>query len=124
MFIKTGIDLTSIERIENLLKKYRENFKTRFFLKNEIIYCDSKPEPARSYAGHWAAKEAAFKVLGVGRHWRKIKLTHKPSGRPTLHLNPEIFRHPEVFIPETAAWDCSITHDAGVAAATALCFWD
>ncbi len=123
MPIRTGIDLTSISRIEQLLENYPQHFKQRFFSETEREYCDSQGWPAQSYAGIWAAKESVFKVLGVGRHWRKIRLDHASTGRPILKIDSRIFTHPEVQIPRSADWDCSIAHDKDFAVATAVCHW-
>jgi len=123
MSIRTGIDIASIGRVEKLLDKYGEHFKQRFFSRYEKKYGDSKYNRPQTYAGMWAAKEAVFKVLGRGKRWNDIFIDHAPSGRPEVKINPVLLEHPRVPIPPDADWDCSITHDADIAAATAVCVW-
>ena len=43
-----------------------ERFRERCFTPAEQRYCDSRPNPAESYAGRFAGKEAVGKALGFG----------------------------------------------------------
>ena len=47
----------------------------------EIAYCDSRPNPAESYAGRFAGKEAVGKALGVGVRftWKEIEIVGRPK---------------------------------------------
>ena len=40
-----GTDIVNIKRLEKILKKKRNTFKSRVFSKNEILYCDKKKNP-------------------------------------------------------------------------------
>ena len=57
-----GIDIVSISRIENIIKKFGDKALKRFLNDKEIELIKT-PETA---AGFWAAKEAFSKALGTG----------------------------------------------------------
>lgn len=84
----TGIDVTSIERIQRLTEETA--FSDRVFTKGELACCELKKNPARHLAGHFSAKEAFMKALGTGWtggvSWRDIEVT-KQEGRLTLVLS-------------------------------------
>ena len=61
-----GTDIVNIKRLEKVLKKNNNTFKTRIFSKSEILYCDKKSNPFPYYAKRYAAKEALSKALGTG----------------------------------------------------------
>ena len=61
-----GTDIVNIKRLEKILKKKNNSFKSRIFSKNEILYCDKKNNPFPFYAKRYAAKEALSKALGTG----------------------------------------------------------
>ena len=44
----------------------RPGFRERCFTEAERTYCDSKKNPAESYAARFAGKEAVGKALGCG----------------------------------------------------------
>jgi hypothetical protein len=50
MTVRVGTDLIEIERIRRSLARY-ERFRERCFTEAERAYCDSRPNPAESYAG-------------------------------------------------------------------------
>ena len=62
--ISVGTDLIEIERIRRALARYAR-FRERCFTEAECAYCDSRPNPAQSYAGRFAGKEAVGKALGL-----------------------------------------------------------
>ncbi len=124
MPIRTGIDIASISRVQNLLDEYGSHFKQRFFSRYEEKYGNNKFNSAQTYAGMWAAKEAVFKVLGKGKRWNDIFIDHESSGRPRIRVATELLDRPYINIPLDADWDCSIAHDADLAVATATCFWN
>ena len=61
-----GTDIVNIRRIERSLKKYGIKFKSKFFSKIEISYCEKKKNSSAFYAKRFAAKEAFCKALGKG----------------------------------------------------------
>jgi len=112
--ITVGTDLIEIERIRRALARY-ERFRERCFTEAERAYCDSRPNPAQSYAGRFAGKEAVGKALGCGVNftWKEIEIRGRP--KPGVHLSGR-----------TAAWaqkvnagaiELSMTHSQELAAA-------
>ncbi len=87
--MRVGVDLIEIERIRRALDRYA-GFRERCFTPGERAYCDSRPNPAQSYAGRFAAKEAFFKALGtgwgLGGRWTEVEVVSAPSGAPSLRL--------------------------------------
>src|SRR5947207_8137374 len=84
--ITVGTDLIEIERIRRALARY-ERFRERCFTEAERAYCDSRPNPAQSYAGRFAGKEAVGKALGLGvaraYAWRVIENGGRAKPRVT-----------------------------------------
>ncbi|HIP13855.1 MAG TPA: holo-ACP synthase [Sulfurimonas autotrophica] len=110
-----GIDIVSIERIENALKKYDKKFLERFLQDEEI----SLIKKSQTAAGFWAAKEAIAKALGCGigkeLNFHDITIKKRDNGSPYFILNENIKR--EFKITSTAL---SISHDGGFAIAVAV----
>ena len=114
--LRVGLDLIEVERIRSALERPR--FRERCFTTAERAYCDSRANPAQSYAARFAGKEAVGKALGCGVHftWTEIEIAGRP--RPTVALSGK-----------TEAWakrmgvgqvDLSLTHSKGAAAAVAI----
>lgn len=83
-----GVDLIEIGRIRRALERY-PRFRERCFTEAEQAYCDSRPNPAQSYAGRFAGKEAVGKALGFGVArafaWREIEIAGRP--KPSVRLS-------------------------------------
>jgi holo-[acyl-carrier protein] synthase len=114
--VRTGLDLIEIDRIRKALE--RPGFRERCFTEAERAYCDSRPNPAESYAARFAGKEAVGKALGCGVRftWKEIEIAGRP--KPEVRLSGR-----------TAAWatrvgagtiDLSMTHSRELAAAICL----
>jgi len=114
--LRLGLDLIEIERIRSALERPR--FRERCFTVAERSYCDSRANPAESYAARFAGKEAVGKALGCGVRftWKEIEIVGRP--RPRVSLSGK-----------TRAWaertkageiDVSMTHSKGMAAAVAI----
>ena len=114
--MKTGIDLIEIERIRRALE--RPGFRERCFTEAERAYCDSKPNPAESYAARFAGKEAVGKALGCGVRftWKEIEIAGRP--KPGVKLSGRTLAFAEKRGLTVA--DLSMTHSKGVAGAVAL----
>jgi holo-[acyl-carrier protein] synthase len=117
--VKVGLDLIEIERIRRALERY-PGFKERCFTEAERAYCDSRKNPAQSYAGRFAGKEAVGKALGFGVArafaWRDVEIVGRP--KPAVQLHGRL-----------AAWadrlgageiDLSMTHSRELASAVAV----
>jgi len=114
--VKVGVDVIEIERIRKALE--RPAFRERCFTETERAYCDSKKNPAESYAARFAGKEAVGKALGCGVlfTWKEIEIAGRP--KPGVSLSGK-----------TAAWaekvaagpiELSMTHSRELAAAVAV----
>jgi holo-[acyl-carrier protein] synthase len=117
--VTVGIDLIEIERIRRALSRY-PGFRERCFTDAERDYCDRRPNPAESYAGRFAAKEAVGKALGFGVArawaWQDVEIIGRP--KPSVQLHGRL-----------AAWaarvgagpiDLSMTHSRELAAAVCV----
>ena len=117
--IAVGTDLIEIERIRRALARY-ERFRERCFTEAERAYCDSRPNPAQSYAGRFAGKEAVGKALGFGVArafaWKEIEIVGRP--KPSVRLSGRVARWAEGV--EAGAIDLSMTHSRELAQAVAV----
>ena len=88
-----GTDIVNIKRLEKVLKKNNNTFKTRIFSKSEILYCDKKSNPFPYYAKRYAAKEALSKALGTGIrkgvNFKDIEISNNNHGKPSIKLKGE-----------------------------------
>ncbi len=88
-----GTDIVNIKRLEKILKKKNNSFKSRIFSKNEILYCDKKSNPFPFYAKRYAAKEALSKALGTGIrkgvNFKDIEISNNKHGKPYIKLKGE-----------------------------------
>jgi holo-[acyl-carrier protein] synthase len=117
--IHVGTDLIEIARIRRSLERYI-GFRDRCFTAAEQAYCESRPNPAESYAGRFAGKEAVGKALGFGVArafaWKDIEIVGRP--KPSVRLSGRV-----------GAWaakrgiggiDLSMTHSRELAQAVAI----
>ena len=84
--ISVGTDLIEIERIRRALRRYA-GFRERCFTEAERAYCDSRPNPAQSYAGRFAGRRrsarrsaSASRAPSPGRRSRSSDGRSQPSG--------------------------------------------
>jgi holo-[acyl-carrier protein] synthase len=116
---EVGTDLIEIERIRRTLERY-PGFKDRCFTAAEQAYCDSRKNPAESYAGRFAGKEAVGKALGFGVArafaWTDIEIVGRP--KPSVRLAGRVARWAES--RGAGAIDLSMTHSRELASAVAV----
>ena len=119
MTTRVGTDLIEIERVRRALERY-ERFRERCFTDAERAYCDSRPNPAESYAGRFAGKEAVGKALGFGVArafaWKEIEIAGRP--KPSVRLSGRVAARAEAL--GAAAVDLSMTHSRELAQAVAI----
>ena len=117
--MKVGVDLIEIARVRRALERY-PRFRERCFTKAEQAYCDSRPNPAQSYAGRFAGKEAVGKALGFGIArafaWRDVEIAGRP--KPSVRLSGRVAVWAERF--GAGAIDLSMTHSRELANAVAV----
>ena len=117
--MKVGVDLIEIARIRLALERY-PSFRERCFTKAERAYCDSRKNPAQSYAGRFAGKEAVGKALGFGVArafaWREVEIVGRP--KPAVRLSGRLAeRAAELGVGSV---DLSMTHSRELAQAVAV----
>ena len=114
-----GVDLIEIERIRRALERY-PSFRERCFTAAERAYCESRPNPAQSYAARFAGKEAVGKALGFGVArafaWLEIEIAGRP--KPSVRLSGRIAAWAER--AGAGAIDLSMTHSRELASAVAV----
>ena len=117
--IRVGTDLIEIGRIRRSLERYA-GFRDRCFTPAEQAYCESRPNPAQSYAGRFAGKEAVGKALGFGVArafaWKEIEIAGRP--KPSVRLSGRL-----AAIAERSGVrevDLSMTHSREFAQAVAV----
>jgi len=119
--VSVGTDLIEIERIRRSLARY-ERFRERCFTAAERAYCDSRPNPAESYAGRFAGKEAVGKALGFGVArafaWQEIEIVGRP--KPAVKLSGRLAERAAAI--GAGAVDLSMTHSRELAQAVAIAY--
>lgn len=114
-----GIDLCEVARMRTALEK--DGFLARFFTAGEAAYIHERGQgAAESLAGHFAAKEAAVKALGLGLAipLGDIEICHRPEGAPYYVLRGKALARLETLGGKTI--HLSITHTSDTAAAVAI----
>jgi holo-[acyl-carrier protein] synthase len=111
--VKVGVDIIEIERIRRALERPR--FRERCFTAAEREYCDSRADPAASYAARFAGKEAVGKALGCGIQftWKDVEIAGRP--KPSVRLSGRTAAYAEKV--QAGAIDLSMTHSREMAAA-------
>jgi holo-[acyl-carrier protein] synthase len=119
MSVHVGTDLIEIERIRRSLARY-ERFRERCFTEAERAYCDSRANPAQSYAGRFAGKEAVGKALGFGVArafaWKEIEIVGRP--KPSVRLSGRLAERAAAL--GVGPVDLSMTHSRELAQAVAV----
>jgi holo-[acyl-carrier protein] synthase len=93
----------------------RPGFRDRCFTAAEQAYCDSRANPAESYAGRFAGKEAVGKALGCGVRftWKDVEIVGRP--KPGVRLSGRTAAYAERV--GAGEIDLSMTHSRQLAAA-------
>ena len=117
--MKVGVDAIEIARVRRALDRYPA-FRERCFTAAERAYCDSRKNPAQSYAGRFAGKEAVGKALGFGIArafaWRDVEIVGRPKPSVTLHGRARAWAE----AARAGAIDLSMTHNRELAMAVAV----
>ena len=117
--IHVGTDLIEIARVRRSLERYKQ-FRDRCFTPAEQAFCESRANPAQSYAGRFAGKEAVGKALGFGVArafaWKDIEIVGRP--KPSVRLSGRVAAWAES--RGASAIDLSMTHSRELAQAVAV----
>ena len=113
---RIGTDLIEIARIVSALE--RPGFRNRCFTAAEQAYCESRQNPAESYAARFCGKEAVGKALGCGVlfTWKEIEIVGPPKPGVTLSGRTLSFAE-RVGMREL---DVSLTHSRTMAGAVCV----
>jgi len=114
--VRVGTDVIEIDRIRRALE--RPGFRDRCFTKDEQAYCESRRNPAESYAARFCGKEAVGKALGCGVlfTWKEIEIVGPP--KPGVTLSGKTLRWAERVGMRDI--DVSLTHSHTIAAASCV----
>lgn len=118
-----GIDLVQIDRLAEVAGRRGERFLDRVFTPAERAYCERRERTRFThYAGRFAVKESAMKLLGTGWtrgvRWRDLEVLRAPGQAPRLVFHGASAEHAERL--GIVRVHIAITHDAGVASAVAI----
>jgi holo-[acyl-carrier protein] synthase len=97
MILGIGTDLISIDRIQHLILKFKENFIKKIFTTNEALQAskiksldENSLQLSLFYAKRFAAKEAFSKAigLGIGRgiNFHDIEIYNDNLGKPQIKI--------------------------------------
>lgn len=113
MIYGTGVDVCSIERLEQSLSR-TENLAARLFHENE------RALPAQSLAARFAAKEALAKALGTPAIlvWNEIEIVKDSLGKPSLKFHGQT--SDRIRDLGELKFHLSMSHDGPVAVATVV----
>jgi holo-[acyl-carrier protein] synthase len=119
MPIRVGIDLVSVDCVEESIRAHAERYLERVYTERELEDCRTATgvDPER-LAARFAAKEATMKVLrpdDEGIPWRAIAVQRDPSGSVDLELSGRAAAlAADAGVAELAV---SLTHEGAFAAA-------
>lgn len=97
MIAGVGTDIASIQRIENLYRRYGCRVVGKILSLNEFEAFERATEPARFLAKRFAAKEAFGKALGIGvatpATMPNITVAHDELGKPVFEYAVDLVRY-------------------------------
>ncbi|MFQ5895455.1 MAG: holo-ACP synthase [Nitrospinota bacterium] len=110
MILGVGVDLVEAARMRRALERWGERLLGRLFTDAEREYCEGRRERIPCYAARFAAKEAAFKALGVGLaeglRWKDVEVERSVRRTP-VHRTGEsgqpAFSGPRLRLSQRAA---------------------
>ncbi|MDQ1373725.1 MAG: holo-[acyl-carrier protein] synthase [Actinomycetota bacterium] len=122
MAVRVGIDLVSVESVEESVRRHADRYLHRIYTEREIRDCTT-PTGVESerLAARFAAKEAAMKCLRPGDEgipWRSIEVRRDPSGWVGLELSGTAAGlAAQAGVTDLAV---SLTHERGLASAVVV----
>lgn len=122
MVVGLGMDLVEVERIHAALERHRQRFLSRCFTPAEQAYCTGRGlQCHESLAARYAAKEAAWKALGVppGLRWVEMEVAAAQTGRSPQMMFHGRAAHAAAQLGVQRSL-VSLSHAGGVAAAVVV----
>src|SRR5512141_468410 len=113
------VEIARIARIVGGPAGVAERFLERVFTPGERAYCEGRQDRPSRLAARFAAKEAAVKALGAppGLRWTELEVV-RGEGAPALALHGAAAAAARA--RGVTRLHLTLTHDAGVAAATVI----
>jgi holo-[acyl-carrier protein] synthase len=122
MAVRVGIDLVSVDSVEDAISEHADRYLTRIYTDRELDDCRTGDGvDAERLAARFAAKEATLKALRAGEGgipWKSIGVRREPGGAVELELTG-----PAATLAANAGvadMSVSLTHEAGYAAAVVV----
>ena len=113
IFVRTGVDLMKLGDFARSLEEGGEPFLSRLFHQSEVTGASNE-----RLAGIFAAKEAAFKAMGLPKgDWHVLEVRHDGDGRPHIVLAPSV-RNDSLI-----SSDVSISHSGEYVVASVVTLW-
>lgn len=126
MIFRQGVDISSVQRMQQAVERRGKRFLQRIFTPQEIAYCETKRMKYEHYAARFAAKEAAMKAFEIRREhryrFREIEVRRAPTGKPGIFLS-EVSRK-RFRVPKNCQIELSMAHEREFAIATVLLIAD
>jgi holo-[acyl-carrier protein] synthase len=120
-----GIDITSVDRIREMIADHGNHFLNRVFTDGERASAEAHASTERRvehFAGRFAAKEAGLKAIGTGWRdgiaWTDVEVVNEPSGAPSLRYHNKAKEVADQI--GARRMHISISHAAGVAMASVI----
>jgi holo-[acyl-carrier protein] synthase len=123
MKIRCGVDLVEIERVGRAYRRRPQALLRRLFSAEEQAELRVRSNRIRHLAVRFAAKEAVFKVLGLGigsLAWTEVEILSLPTGEPFVRLSGRAREQAKGLGMEEIAVSLSHSKEYAVAQAVAL----
>lgn len=120
MIVGIGLDVCSVQRMEEALGRYGDRFWKRILTEREQALLADRVDRATALAGRFAAKEAIVKAMAgaPGVSWHDLEVLGGSREPPVMHVHgPAKALAGEMGVDKIFL---TITHDAGVAAAVVI----
>lgn len=120
---QVGIDIVSVRRMREIIRREGSRFLNRIFTDSEQAYCNRKRDKFESYAARFAAKEAVLKAQkgGRGRYaFRDIEVVRNARGAPSISVKSEARK--KLGISLAAKFELTLAHEREFAIAAVILF--
>ncbi len=107
-----GIDIVEIQRFEEAIKRFGDDFLKKIFTEKELKYSLNKKNKFQHLAARFACKEAVIKAIGKSLNLKEIEILNEPNGKPFCKINNSLYKDSKIFI--------SLSHTHNYATAIAI----
>ncbi len=116
MIIGIGVDIISLNRLEEMLEHRGDKLLERFLSPNEISEFLKKGRDVKYLGGRFCAKEAVIKALSdipEGFRFNRIEVLSGEKGSPEIHFSNEILQKYPII--NNYRFHISISHEQNIA---------